>query len=170
VQNDQQFDSSMDLQLARQLAIDLIEAHGLAPRWKFAFDHAIRRFGNCDYTHRRITLSAPLTQLNDEAMVKDTILHEIANALAPKGVGHGPAWKAIAESIGCTPLRCYGNEVRMPGQKFVGVCPTCATTISRSRRKRLSCGKCDRKFNPRHLFVWSKAAESDRSRQRKSEQ
>ncbi len=159
----------MVLQLARQLAVELIDAHGLAPRWKFAFDRAIRRFGNCDYTRRRITLSAPLTLLNDEEKVKDTILHEIAHALAPKGVGHGPAWKAIAESIGCTPLRCYGNEVRMPGQKFVGVCPTCSTTISRSRRKRLSCGKCDRKFNPRHLFVWSKAAETDRPRQRKSE-
>ena len=75
----------MDLQHARQLAIDLIEAHGLAPRWKFAFDRAIRRFGNCDYTRRRITLSAPLTLLNDEEKVKDTILHEIAHALAHEG-------------------------------------------------------------------------------------
>jgi len=158
----------MDLESARKLAVDLVAAHGLAPRWKFAFDRATRRFGNCDYTYRRITLSAPLTLLNDEAKVKDTILHEIAHALAPKGAGHGPAWKTIAQSIGCTPLRCYGEEVRMPSQKYVGVCPTCATTISRSRRKRLSCGRCDRKFYPRHLFVWSRVAEDDRPRQRKT--
>jgi predicted SprT family Zn-dependent metalloprotease len=147
----------MDLLSAAQLARRLMRSHGVSSRWQFAFDGAIRRFGNCNYGRRQITLSAPLTLLNDESQVRDTILHEIAHALAPARAGHGPAWKAIARSIGCAPERCYGDDVVMPQRKYIGVCPTCAAKVSRNRRKRLSCGKCDRKFNPRHLLVWSMA-------------
>ena len=35
--------------------------------------------------------------------VRDTILHEIAHALAGAKARHGPAWKAIAKRLGATP-------------------------------------------------------------------
>ena len=38
--------------------------------------------------------------------VTDTILHEIAHALAGPGAGHGPAWKATASRLGATPKSC----------------------------------------------------------------
>ena len=78
----------MNLFEASILARSLMSEHGLAD-WGFAFDHARRRFGACNYTRRRITLSRPLTLLNGIDEVRDTILHEIAHALCP-GDKHGP--------------------------------------------------------------------------------
>src|SRR3954462_9172169 len=58
----------MNLYLARNLAKSLMQVHGLAG-WMFQFDHARRRFGTCSPSRKRITLSRPLTLLNNEAEV-----------------------------------------------------------------------------------------------------
>jgi len=144
----------MTLTDAKRLALDLIKAHGLRG-WSFTFDRAVTRFGSCNERRRRITLSAKLTELNDAAAVRDTILHEIAHALVGIRAGHGPKWRKAALAIGCNGQRCYGDEVRAPTAKFIGTCPTCGYKLHRSRRRRVSCGKCERRFNPRHLIVWS---------------
>ncbi len=145
----------MELPAAAQLARQLMKQHGLAPQWRFEFDRAIVRFGQCNWRKKRITLSAKLVLLNSEAEVRDTILHEIAHALAPAS-GHGPKWKRIAKSIGCNAKRCFGHEVAVPIAKYTGICPTCRRRIHRNRRLRVSCAHCDRRFNPRHLIVWTK--------------
>jgi predicted SprT family Zn-dependent metalloprotease len=146
----------MELNRAARLAHSLMSKHGLLPHWKFEFDRAIQRFGQCNWRKKKISLSAKLVLLNDEAEVRDTILHEIAHALAPAGSNHGPKWKKIAQAIGCTGQRCYDHEVAAPPAKFTGTCPTCRRTIYRHRRSRVSCAHCDRRFNPKHVFVWTR--------------
>jgi len=92
---------------AAQIARELMRSHGLTQAgWTFAFDHARRRFGCCKSTRKVITLSRPLTLLNPEPEVRDTILHEIAHALTPED-GHGKKWKAACVRIGAKPQRCY---------------------------------------------------------------
>lgn len=145
----------MQLAAAARLAKDLMRQHGLLPKWRFEFDRAVVRFGCCNWRERMITLSAHLVAINDEAAVRDTILHEIAHALTSPRSGHGPKWKRIAQSIGANGQRCYGDEVVLPPHKYVGTCPTCRRTIRRNRRARVSCAHCDRAFNPKHLFRWS---------------
>jgi predicted metal-dependent hydrolase len=93
---------------AQHLARALMRQHGLA-KWTFRFDHARRRFGSCRARQKVITLSRPLTFLNPEPEVRDTILHEIAHALAPDD-GHGALWKQKCVEIGARPIRCYGDE------------------------------------------------------------
>ena len=78
----------MTLTEARQLAHDLMRLHKVPAVWSFQFDHSKVRFGKCNYTKKEISLSRHLVQLNSEAEVRDTILHEIAHALAPRGAGH----------------------------------------------------------------------------------
>src|SRR3569832_903715 len=97
----------MNLYEAAHLARNLMSQHGLVA-WSFSFDHARRRFGRCDYTHKRITLSRPLTLLNNIDEVRDTILHEIAHALCPND-GHGRRWKAKCREGGARPARCYSD-------------------------------------------------------------
>ncbi len=120
--------------------------HGLAD-WSFEFDHARRRFGRCDYTHRRITLSKPLTFLNPIEEVRDTVLHEIAHALAP-GAKHGPRWRAVCQKIGARPIRCYTDASvvsppRKPAAYLLG-CPRCNWWVERRRasRRKYLCRMC----------------------------
>jgi predicted SprT family Zn-dependent metalloprotease len=133
---------------ARQLASDLLRRHGLpAAGWRFAFDHARRRFGSCRYGPKLITLSRPLTLLNSEDQVRDTLLHEIAHALCP-GDGHGRRWKAKCREIGAKPARCYTeaavvSPARRPAPYRLG-CPPCGWWVDRRRitGRTYVCVKC----------------------------
>lgn len=136
----------MDLPAAQHLAETLMAAHGLSD-WSFQFDRAARRFGSCRPDERVITLSWKLTRLNDEAQVRETILHEIAHALAP-GDGHGPQWRAACVRLGITPKRCFTDEeVALPKRResrYEIGCAACAWWQSRHRinNRPLLCRRC----------------------------
>ncbi len=49
----------------------------------------------------RISRARALDGRNEQ--VRDTVLHEIAHAIAGPEAGHGPLWKATARRIGATP-------------------------------------------------------------------
>ena len=57
----------MELAVAERMARFLMRKHGLTGEWKFAFDRAVLRFGSCQWRRKKITLSAHLTELNDES-------------------------------------------------------------------------------------------------------
>lgn len=146
----------MELKRASMIARDLMNFHGLKYSWEFDFDNAVRRFGACNRERKVISLSAPLTELNDETHVINTILHEIAHALAPDREWHGPNWRTIAKSIGCDGNRCYGREVMAPAHKWIGTCPACLRTVKRHKRGQLACAFCCKgKFNADYLFTWT---------------
>ena len=145
----------MTLEASRKLAEYLMRLHKLPVEWSFTFDRSKVRFGKCDYRKKQISLSKVLVELNSEDKVRDTILHEIAHALAPCGAGHGPVWRAIAVSIGCNGRRCFGQEVTRPAPKYRGTCPSCRRVIFRHRRRTIACGNCAPVFDPSYLFVWS---------------
>ncbi|MEA2711633.1 MAG: hypothetical protein QOF78_4234 [Phycisphaerales bacterium] len=147
--------SAMNLYAARDLALTLMRQHNLDTQgWSFKFDHARRRFGSCQPRRKRITLSRPLTLLNTDAQVRDTILHEIAHALTP-GDGHGPRWKQKCLDLGANPRRTYGDdEVTSPPRRpawFEMGCENCDWWIDRRRRSRqkLVCKSCRRPVNYR---------------------
>lgn len=133
----------MNLDRAQQLAETALDQHGLRNAgWAFAFDNASRRLGSCQYAKQRITLSRKLTALNDEAQVRDTILHEIAHALTP-GHKHGPVWRQKAREIGARPQACVSSkDVVSPPPPFSFECPECGQRIPRYKRP-----------NPRRSFM-----------------
>ena len=148
----------MELIDAHEAAAELKRLHGLKG-WLFTFDGAVRRFGSCDYNTKTITLSRKLTRLNDEATVRNVVLHEIAHALAGPRAGHGPAWRAQAEGIGCDARRCCDEEVSFPPAKFKGTCPSCGTEALTFRRRASACLRCCKmhnrgRFSEEYLFRW----------------
>lgn len=135
----------MNLYLAQHLARELMQRHGLSG-WSFRFDHARRRFGSCQPGRKLLTLSRPLTLLNDEPQVRETILHEIAHALAPDD-GHGARWRAACLKVGARPVRCYDtDEVVSPRAPMQIGCPRCNWWVDRRRRsgKKLLCRHCEK--------------------------
>lgn len=136
-----------------------MKEHGIT--YHFQFDNATRRFGYCDLTDRLISLSKPLVELNSEERVRNTILHEIAHALAPRGSGHDWQWKIIATKIGCDARRTYDkNLVNSPPPKYKAVCERHNLYIPRRIKKTtLACGRCCKEFNNgkysnQYLFKW----------------
>lgn len=144
----------MQLKIAESLALSLMELHGLK-NWAFKFDSAKRRFGQCNYTSKIISLSAPLVELNEFKEVRNTILHEIAHALVEPKHGHDHVWKRKALEIGCDGSRCYDSTVVKPKKKYRGECKNCHRFIFRHKRTQISCGKCSSRYNPDHAFIWT---------------
>jgi predicted SprT family Zn-dependent metalloprotease len=123
----------MDLDKAATLARNMMDDHGLKD-WAFAFDRAKKRCGQCSFTKQRITMSRYYVELNGWAEVRDTILHEIAHALAGSEAGHGVYWQHVARSIGAKPKRC-ASGVTMPDGKWRASCPCgAAASVTRHRK------------------------------------
>lgn len=89
--------------------------------------------GLCNYAARRIELSALFVAMNDEKLVCDTILHEIAHALAGHRAGHGPRWVAVCHRLGVAPNRTCGSAT-MPRGPIRARCPGCGLEHHRHRR------------------------------------
>lgn len=145
----------MNLVAASRLARDLMDQHGLKA-WTFEFDDAVRRAGMCSYAKQRISLSAPLTRIHDEREVRDTILHEVAHALAGPKAKHGPAWREVAVRIGCSGRRCVDPSAPSIDGPWVGTCPS-GHRATRFRRPSgiMSCRSCGPRFALANLIAWT---------------
>lgn len=160
----------MDLQRAEQLAIELMEKHGLRPKglntglygyWSFDWHRKKMSSGTCSYTRNTIFLSKPITELSKEEDVLDTILHEIAHALTPHH-GHDAVWKKKAKEIGCKAERCFGEDSKTSQynaviklSKYIGECPGGHTHYRNKMTKgRKSCSLCSPKFDANYIIDW----------------
>lgn len=89
------------VEVARE-ARALMDEHGLH-EWTFRFSAARGRLGECRERERLIRLGRRHAVNGNPREVRDTILHEIAHALAGAKARHGPAWKAVARRLGAIP-------------------------------------------------------------------
>jgi len=124
-----------------------MEKHGVSKAgWRFRWTNAKKELGSAGIRTERhhrtrkvvsedksIALSRHLVRLNDEAEVRDTILHEIAHALAGIEHGHDAVWQAVCRKIGAKPNRIADQEVNVVEPRY-----------------RLMCGCCDRILARRH--------------------
>ena len=114
---------------AVELAQKLIAQHGL--ELEITTSNAKKALGRCFFRNGRpvrIDLSSYWTNRLPESEVRDTILHEIAHALAGVKAGHGPEWKAAAVKVGANPKRLVDlpeelmNKIRSEISNYIAVC------------------------------------------------
>lgn len=145
----------MDLRKAEGMAKDLMGWYLRGRNWSFQFDRSLTRLGLCNHRECFISLGTHATSVNEEKEVLNTLLHEIAHALIGPGAGHGPEWKAVAKSIGCTAERTGKILIEAPA-KYTGECPNCSKVFYKYRKPKLGAyhGQCglDAKV------VWKEAA------------
>lgn len=155
----------MDLSDAKNLTLHLIDYFDLQYDWQFKWDNAKRRLGSCqqkktylDEEHRDegfeplevkyyITLSKPITKLNDYDTIEETIRHEIAHALDIETRGyssHDEQWKEWARFTGAEPERVCNDDINMVPYNYFMYCPNCETNAGsyRKRRKVRFCRHC----------------------------
>ena len=145
----------MDLSAARDLATALMARHGLTG-WRLTFDDAKARAGVCRSDRREIGLSRALVRLYSPAQVTETVLHEIAHALAGPGHGHDRVWRATALRIGSSGTRCVADDAPRIEGAWVGRCPAGHRTTAHRRPIRVrSCQDCSPVFDDSALFEWT---------------
>lgn len=120
----------------------LLREHGLADAgWHFGWDNARRRGGQCDFGMKRITMSRYLVPAWTEEEVRQTLLHEVAHALAGHKAAHGPEWVRIARSLGHSGERTHNNAVVTA--PWIATCPTHGNIGEAHRRgKARGCALC----------------------------
>lgn len=93
----------MQLQDAIRLTNAELQKWGLND-WTLKFNNRLTRaLGRCLFSKNTIELQTRFVKENTEAMVLDTIRHEIAHALAGHKAGHGYEWKMWAIKVGANP-------------------------------------------------------------------
>jgi predicted SprT family Zn-dependent metalloprotease len=89
--------------------------------WTSSINRRKKALGICNYTKKEISLSKHWLHLPYEE-IRDTVLHEIAHALAGTHdghFGHGRAWKRWCVEIGAKPERLADvAEHRIPEPKW----------------------------------------------------
>lgn len=144
-----------DLKRAHGLAQELLQKHGLAAQgWSVNWTQARSTAGSCSYATKAISLSLHLVggmHLDNGGgarptweEVRETILHEVAHALAGKAAAHGPAWKAIAKDIGCNAERTHHMD--LAAKRYQTLCSSDACDWKGRdvmvRRWKLRCPRC----------------------------
>lgn len=88
-----------------QYACSCMQLCGLAD-WSFGWDRSVKRLGCCKMTRRSISLSRHFVAAyleRDPELIRRTILHELAHALAwlyQRERVHGPAWRSWCAALG----------------------------------------------------------------------
>ncbi|OWK43743.1 Phage protein [Fimbriiglobus ruber] len=130
----------MNLEALEAAARELFAKYTLAG-WTFGLSDSKRQLGVCKHRQKRIEIGEFYARSNPDAAVMDTLLHEIAHAIAGPGAGHGPIWKAVAIRIGATPRACDDSpDTVVPPGDWQTTCQTCQKTFHKYRRPRALSG------------------------------
>ena len=125
-----------------EFAQEQLQKWGLR-RWRIVWGKAKKQLGLCVYDKELIRLSVVCLEAYGVEAMKNTVLHEIAHALAP-GDGHGRIWRQWCEAVGADPSRLYDagdayKAIAKKHTKWTATCQNCGEVYKRMRYQRGFC-------------------------------
>ena len=119
--------------------------------WTLRWNRSLRCNGQCSHFDKVIYVSKYHIEFASIDEFKNTILHEIAHAIAGFREGHGPEWVRIAKEIGCDGRRlCAVNSTKKEYLEKKSIhlrCPCGKAVLKRLRVTRALmskvCNKCN---------------------------
>jgi predicted SprT family Zn-dependent metalloprotease len=151
---------SKTYKLGNLLEVNIAQDYG----YTFKFGAYKKALGKCNLSEKIISLSKPwcINNLQEENVLIDTLIHEIAHAIAYElynDTAHGKAWKMVCKHIGCTGNRTFNllthPTVTPPPGKHKYSCPNCDKKhqFHRILKRQTSCGYCAKSFDPRYILT-----------------
>jgi predicted SprT family Zn-dependent metalloprotease len=109
--------------------------------WRVQITRKKRQLGYCNYLTRTIALSGFHLDTDDDLEIADTILHEIAHAIAGSDAGHSEKWVRVARAIGCSGM--IKASLKLERYPWISVCATCGRVLRRVALPKLKqCKAC----------------------------
>jgi predicted SprT family Zn-dependent metalloprotease len=108
--------------------------------WRFEWGRGYRTLGTCVYRTKTIRISRPYAEVNEEKQVEQTVIHEVAHAVAGPYAKHGPEWKRVARNLGMVRprARVAASSIVVPQAErslpWTQECPSCGATYHRRTR------------------------------------
>lgn len=133
----------MEIQKALTSALVVLRQYGLND-WTVRASREKNTAGRCYYSRKQITLSKHWTEALTEEEVMETIIHEVAHALAGYEAGHGAEWKRIYMSMGGNGESRIINPSARVASKYVGKCP--GGHITNAERHAISSNMTEQNF------------------------
>jgi predicted SprT family Zn-dependent metalloprotease len=147
-----------DLALIQELAeAALADWQDDIPGWTFGWNNRTSSLGLCVYRKKQVQVSSIWASKLTDDEVMDTVLHEVAHAVAFTVHGchdHGPVWKKVCMELGCTPKATARTSIPMSElgiqTKWQVLCNDCKTVSLYQRKpkrdiKHYACMVCRRK-------------------------
>ena len=145
----------MNIIKAQQMLRQELDNHGLYRVEAKLNNRLTNAFGRYKYStyhqyYKVVELSTKLVEINDEARVRMTILHEIAHALT-EGHNHDEVWRRKCLEIGGDGERCYSyhntNTIERKRKIYQAFCPEHGDRGRFYKRVNRACGSCCNKYN-----------------------
>lgn len=147
----------MNAQEFVEWAREVMRRHGVTAQLRFS--RAVRVLGRWNERSRTITITRHLLDRPElDGVLKDTLLHEVAHAIAGACEGHGEVWRRACLRVGAQPKRCAeaGLSRLIGATKWVVACVDCDNKIERIRKprpaltERYRCKKCNGRLTVKH--------------------
>jgi SprT protein len=93
--------------------------------WVLVFDDHKSSAGRCHFSKMTISISTHYVNSSKTTIgdIADTLLHELAHAIAGPAAGHGPIWRDVAKAIGCSTNVYAKRFIFHKDYKYVIKCP-----------------------------------------------
>lgn len=142
-----------------QMFLELKKQYKELDGYAIGFGNGINQLGLCKYKAKVIRISKNHIQYSEKEAVFDTLLHEVAHAIAGSKAGHGKKWKEVCIKIGAKPERLASESVYVYGKpkpKYKAVCPKCGEVHFKNRntKSKSSCGICSPRFDESRLLIY----------------